>query len=353
MKLREIAQYLGGTLDGDPDGEIFTIAKIEEAREGALTFLANPKYARYLAATRASAVIVGPTVRVEERPPELPPLTLVRVADPYVGFVRILAKFHPPQPPIPPGSHPAAVIDPSATIGTDVRIGAHAVIGARCRVGDRTIIAPCTVLGDDVRVGNDCILYANVSIREGCSIGARCILQSGAVIGSDGFGFAPKPDGTYEKIPQMGIVVVEDDVEIGANTTVDRATLGETRIRRGAKLDNLIQVAHNVTIGENTVMAAQCGVSGSTRIGHNVMVGGQVGFTGHIEVADGVRIGAQSGVHRSLTTANATYFGSPAYPHREAMRIHGAFPQLPELLATVRVLMKRIEELEKHPPTTP
>jgi UDP-3-O-[3-hydroxymyristoyl] glucosamine N-acyltransferase len=350
MKLREIAQYLGGTLDGDPEREILTIAKIEEAGEGALTFLANPKYARYLAATRASAVIVNQAVKVEDRPAELPPLNLVRVADPYVCFVRMLAKFHPAQPPVAPGIHSSAAIDPTASIGNDVRIGAHAVIGARCRVGERTIIAPCAVLGDDVSVGDDCIVYANVSIRERCSIGSRCILQPGAVIGSDGFGFAPKPDGTYDKIPQMGIVVVEDDVEIGANTTVDRATLGETRIKRGAKLDNLIQVAHNVVIGENTVMAAQCGISGSTRIGNNVMAGGQVGFTGHIEVADGVKIGAQSGVHRSLTTPNATYFGSPAYPHREAMRIHGSFPQLPELLATVRDLVKRIGQLENQAP---
>ena len=342
MKLRDIAQFLGATIDGNPELEILRVAKIEEAGEGAVTFLANPKYARYLAATRASAVIVGPTVTVEARPAELPPLALLRVADPYVGFVRVLARLHPPQPPLPPGIHPSAVIDPTASIGADARIGPHAVIGARCLVGDRTMIAQCAVLCDDVNVGPDCILYPNVSVREGCVIGARCIIQPGAVIGSDGFGFAPQPDGSFAKIPQMGIVVIEDDVEIGANTTVDRATLGETRIKKGAKLDNLIQVAHNVVIGENTVMAAQSGISGSTRIGKNVMVGGQVGFTGHIEVADGVKIGAQSGVHRSLTTVNGTYFGSPAYSHREAMRIYGTFPQLPELLATVRELVKRL-----------
>jgi UDP-3-O-[3-hydroxymyristoyl] glucosamine N-acyltransferase len=352
MKLRDIAQLLGATLEGNPDQEILRVAKIEEAGEGALTFLANPKYARYLTMTRASAVIVGPAVKVEDRPAELPPLTLVRVADPYVGFVRVLARFHPPQPPLPPGIHPTAVIDPTADLGADVRVGPHAVIGARCRVGHRTMIAPCAVLGNDVQIGDDSLLYANVSVREGCQIGSRCILQPGAVIGSDGFGFAPKPDGSFEKIPQMGIVVIEDDVEIGANTTVDRATLGETRIKKGAKLDNLIQVAHNVVIGENTVMAAQSGISGSTHIGKNVMVAGQVGFTGHIEVADGVKIGAQSGVHRSLTTANATYFGTPAYPHREAMRIYGSFPQLPDLLATVRDLVKRLEKLSQRPPTT-
>jgi UDP-3-O-[3-hydroxymyristoyl] glucosamine N-acyltransferase len=347
MKLRDIAQFLGATLEGNPDQEISGVAKIEEAGVGALTFLANPKYARFLASTHASAVIVGPTIKVEDRPPDLPPLTLVRVADPYVGFVRVLAKFHPPQPPLPPGIHPSAVIDPTATLGAGVRIGPHAVIGARCRVDDRTMIAACAVIGDDVHIGGDCIVYPNVSVREGCRIGERCILQPGAVIGSDGFGFAPQPDGSYEKIPQMGIVVIEDDVEIGANTTVDRATLGETRIKKGVKLDNLIQVAHNVVIGENTVMAAQSGISGSTRVGKNVMVAGQVGFTGHIEVADGVKVGAQSGVHRSLTTPNGTYFGTPAYPHREAMRIYGSFPQLPDLLATVRNLVKRLDEAKK------
>lgn len=342
MKLRDIAQLLGASIEGDPDLEILRVAKIEEAGEGAVTFLANPKYARYLASTRASAAIVGPAVTVEDRPTTLPPLALVRVADPYVGFVRVLAKFHPPRPPLPQGIHPSAVIDPTASLGADVRIGPHAVVGARCRIGDRTMIAQCAVVCDDVQIGADCILYPNVSVREGCIVGSRCILQPGAVIGSDGFGFAPQPDGSFEKIPQMGNVVIEDDVEIGANTTVDRATLGETRIKKGVKLDNLIQVAHNVVIGENTVMAAQSGISGSTRIGRNVMVAGQVGFTGHIEVADGVKVGAQSGVHRSLTTVNGTYFGSPAYPHREAMRIYGAFPQLPELLATVRDLVKRL-----------
>jgi UDP-3-O-[3-hydroxymyristoyl] glucosamine N-acyltransferase len=342
MILRDIAQFLGATLEGNPDQEILRVAKIEEAGEGALTFLANPKYARFLASTRASAVIVGPAIKVEDRPADLPPLALVRVPDPYVGFVRVLAKFHPPRPPLPPGIHSTAVIDATATLGADVRIGPHAVIGAHCSIGDRTMIAACTVVGDDVQIGGECILYSNVTVREGCRIGERCILQPGAVIGSDGFGFAPQPDGSYEKIPQMGIVVIEDDVEIGANTTVDRATLGETRIKKGVKLDNLIQVAHNVVIGENTVMAAQSGISGSTRVGKNVMVAGQVGFTGHIEVADGVKVGAQSGVHRSLTTANGTYFGTPAYPHREAMRIYGSFPQLPDLLATVRDLVKRL-----------
>lgn len=346
MTIGEIAALLHATVDGDPSAGITRVAKIEDAGPGDLTFLANPKYAKYLALTRATAVIIGRTVAMEDRPPDAPPVTLIRTDDPYVGFVRVLALFNPPQPPIGEGIHPSAVIPASARLGAGVRVGAHVVLGEQVTVGDRSILAPCTVLGDGVRIGADCVLHANVSVREGCLIGDRCVLQPGAVIGSDGFGFAPKPDGTYEKIPQMGIVVIEDDVEIGANTTVDRATLGETRIRKGVKLDNLIQVAHNVVIGENTVMAAQSGISGSTKLGKNIMVAGQVGFTGHIEVADGVKIGAQSGVHRALTRPGATYFGTPAYPQREAMRIYGSFPQLPELLATVRELQKRIERLE-------
>ena len=350
MKINEIARLLSATVEGNPELEIRRVAKIEDAGEGDLTFLANPKYARFLALTGASAVIVGKAVTVEDRPADATPLTLLRVDDPYVGFVRVLALYNPPQPPLPAGIHPTALIAPTATIGADARIGPYAVIGDRTKVGDRSIICPCTVIGNDVSIGADCLLYANVTVREGCVIGNRCILQPGAVIGSDGFGFAPKPDGTFEKIPQMGIVVIEDDVEIGANTTVDRATLGETRIKKGVKLDNLIQVAHNVVIGENTVMAAQTGISGSTKIGKNVMVAGQVGFTGHIEIADGVKVGAQSGVHRALPKEGATYFGTPAYPQREAMWIYGSFPQLPDLLATVRELQKRIEHLEESQP---
>lgn len=350
MKINEIAALLGAAVEGDAGIEITRVAKIEEAGTGDLSFLANPKYAKYLGLTRASAVIIGRKFEVEERPAGAPPVTLLRVDDPYVGFVRVLALFNPPQPPIPPGIHPTAVIAASARIGKDVRLGAHVVLGEGVTVGDRSIVAPCVVLGDGVQCGEDCLLHANVSVREGCVIGNRVILQPGAVIGSDGFGFAPKADGSYEKIPQMGIVVIEDDVEIGANTTVDRATLGETRIKKGVKLDNLIQVAHNVVIGENTVMAAQSGISGSTKLGKNIMVAGQVGFTGHIEVADGVKVGAQSGVHRALTKPGATYFGTPAYQQREAMRIYGSFPQLPDLLATVRDLQKRLEKLEPPAP---
>lgn len=350
MKLREIAGALNAEVElGDiaVETELRRVAKIEEAVEGDITFVANPKYQRFLGTTRASAVIVSKDLPATEREPGHRP-TLLRVPDPYVAFLKTLILFQPPKDPLPPGIHPTAVIDPTATLGKDVRIGAHVVLGELCRIGDGSMISHGTVLGEGVEVGEATLIYQNVSVREGCRIGSRVIIHPGVVVGSDGFGFAPKPDGTFEKIPQLGIVVIEDDVEIGANCTLDRATMGETRVKKGAKLDNLIQVAHNVVIGENTVIAAQAGISGSTRIGKNNMIGGQVGFTGHIDIADGTKIGAQSGVHRSITEPGGTYFGYPAQPHRLAFRIQGAVAQLPDLLVTVRELKTRIQRLEQE-----
>jgi len=341
VRLQEIALLLKAELVGDGNQEISRVAKIEEAGKGDISFLANPKYARFLSTTQASAVIVGRSVA----PPGKGP-ALLRVDDPYAAFVKTVASFHPLSPPVPPGIHASAVVDPTATVGRDVRIGPCAVIGANARVGERTMIGPTTVVGEGVEVGEDCVLHSHVTIREGCRVGNRVILQPGVVIGGDGFGFAPQPDGTFEKIPQIGIVVLEDDVEIGANTTVDRATLGETRIKKGVKLDNLVMVAHNVVVGENTVSAAQAGISGSTKLGRNVMIGGQVGFTGHLEIADGTKIGAQSGVHRSITQPNTIIFGSPALPQKEAFRIQGAAVQLPELVQTVRDLKAEVEQLK-------
>ena len=344
--LLDIARLLSADLLGNGHQEILGVAKIEEACPGEISFLANPKYSRFLATTRASAVIVGKSISLPEGR-TADDLALVRVEDPYASFVKTVVAFHPPVAPVPPGIHPSAVVDPAAQLGTDVRVAPFVVIGRNVRVGARSMINACTVLGDGVRVGSDCLIYPNVTVREGCVLGDRVILQPGVVIGGDGFGFAPRPDGSFEKIPQIGIVVVEDDVEIGANTTVDRATLGETRIRKGVKLDNLIQVAHNVVIGENTVSAAQSGVSGSTKVGRNVMIGGQVGLTGHLEIADGVKIGAQSGVHRSITKPGSIMFGTPAMPQKEAFRIQGALTQLPDLLQTIRDLQREVEDL-KH-----
>lgn len=346
MKLRDIAALLHAETVGNDAMDIRGVAKIEEATEGEIAFIANPKYTKFLGTTRASAVIVSRKLEVAGNGASLP--TLLRVDDPYASFLKVLVTFNPPGDPLPPGVHHTAVIAPSAHLGADVRIGAFVVVGERCSIGDRTMIAHGTVIGDDAKIGSTSLLYANVTVREGCIIGSRVIIHSGVVVGSDGFGFAPRPDGTFEKIPQLGIVVIEDDVELGANTTIDRATLGETRIKKGVKLDNLIQVAHNVVIGENTVSAAQAGISGSTKVGKNTMIGGQVGITGHLEIADGTKLGAQSGIHHSIHQPGKTFFGSPAYPQREAFRIQGAVAQLPDLLNTVRELQKKVEMLEKE-----
>jgi UDP-3-O-[3-hydroxymyristoyl] glucosamine N-acyltransferase len=354
MTIREIAVLLGGTVEGDEATEIRRVAKIEEAGEGDITFLANPKYTKFLGATRASAVIVANNLATEDAGFGASRPVLVRVKDPYVSFLKALVTFHPPAPALPPGIHPSAVIHPEATLGPDVRVGAGAVVGRGVKVGRGSMIGHGVILCDGVTVGEDCLLHPGALVREACVLGARVILQPGAVIGSDGFGFAPTASGAFDKIPQLGIVVLEDDVEIGANTTVDRATMGETRIKRGTKLDNLIQIAHNVTVGEHTVMAAQAGVSGSTKIGSHCMVGGQVGFTGHIEVADRIKVGAQSGVHHSLI-APGGYFGSPAMPQREAMRVMASLSHLPGALAELRELKARVEQLEReagHPPAS-
>jgi UDP-3-O-[3-hydroxymyristoyl] glucosamine N-acyltransferase len=351
MKLREIVGLIGAEVDGGDaaqaagEVEIRRVAKIEEAADGDITFVANPRYIRYLETTHASAVIVSKSLRGEGA--FHPRALLLRVDDPYLSFLKVLLAFNPPKDPLPPGIHPTAVVSPNATLGNGVRVGANAVISEGCRVGEGTMIGHGTVLGENVEVGRGSLLYANVTVREGCRIGSRVVIHPGTVIGSDGFGFAPRADGTYEKIPQLGIVVIEDDVELGANCAVDRATMGETRIKRGVKLDNLIQVGHNVVIGESTVIAAQTGISGSTKVGRFNMIGGQVGFTGHLSIADNTKIGAQSGVHRSIEKPGTVIFGTPALPQRESFRVQGALTQLPDLLVTVRQLRQRIEDLEK------
>jgi len=346
MKLRDIATMLNAEIEGPDAIDIRNVSKIEDAREGEITFLANPKYNRYLESTRASAVIVSRTFKHAATAHHVP--TLLRVDDAYISFLKTLQKFHPPSDPLPPGIHPTAVIASSAVVRNGVRIGAHVVVGEKCSIGENSILCQGVVLGDGVKIGSQSLIYPNVTVREGCEIGARVIIHSGTTIGSDGFGFAPKPDGTFEKIPQLGIVVIEDDVEVGANCAIDRATMGETRIKKGAKLDNLIQVAHNVVIGENTVIAAQAGISGSTKIGKNNMIGGQVGIAGHLEIADNTKIGAQSGLHKSITEPGTAYFGYPALPRREAMRLHAAISRLPDLVATVRDLQHQVEELKKE-----
>jgi UDP-3-O-[3-hydroxymyristoyl] glucosamine N-acyltransferase len=347
MTVRDIAAVLGAAVEGDGAAAIGRVAKIEEAVAGDISFLANPKYRKYLETTQASAVIIGRTLEPVEHAGGPRPV-LLRVDDPYASFLKVLLLFHPPEDPLPPGIHPTAVINAGVKLGADVRIGSYVVVGERSSIGDGAMILHGTVIGRDVAIGARTLLYANVTVREGCTIGDRVIIHSGTVIGSDGFGFAPKPDGSYEKIPQLGIVAVGDDVEIGANCTVDRATMGETRIEKGSKLDNLIQVAHNVVIGENTVIAAQAGISGSTKIGKRNMIGGQVGFSGHLTIADDTKWGAQSGVHRSVLSSGGTFMGSPAVPFRQASHIMGAMPQLPEALATIRELKSELEALRSE-----
>ncbi len=348
MTLNELAAILDAELEGSGDVEIHRVARIEDAGSGDITFLANPRYNPFLNSTGASAVIVSrelDTTRILTRP--TPPV-LLRTADPYLAFLRVVARFNPPGDPLRPGIHPTAVISSTARIGDGARIGAHAVIGDQASIGAETVVGHGCVVGDNVLIGEKSLVYHNVTIREGCRIGSRVIIHSGTTIGADGFGFAPKGDGSYEKIPQLGIVVIEDDVEVGANCAIDRATLGETRIRKGAKLDNLIQVAHNVVIGEHTVIAAQAGIAGSTKVGRESMIGGQAGITGHLSIADKTRIAAQSGIHRSIPEPGQTFFGSPALRQREAFRVQGAIVQLPDLLDSVRRLQKAVSALESR-----
>lgn len=356
MKLSEIGTFLGGEVVGDGAIEISGIAKIEEAGPGEISFIANVKYRKYLSTTLASAVLISREGAFEELAQRASPLPLIRVADPYIAFLKLIDRFHPPASPLPQGIHPTAVIAASATVGKNPAIGAHTVVGERCVLGEHVTLYHGTVIGDDVKIGRHSVLHSNVSVREQCRIGERVVILSGSVIGSDGFGFAPKDDGTYEKIPQRGIVVIEDDVDIGANCTIDRATIGETRIERGVKLDNLIMVAHNCVVGAHTVIAAQTGLSGSTKLGKYCMVGGQVGFAGHQTIADKTNFGAQSGVPKSIPEGGKTYFGTPARELHQTLKIEAALRQLPEALAELRTLQHRLallEELLKEHPRSP
>jgi UDP-3-O-[3-hydroxymyristoyl] glucosamine N-acyltransferase len=348
MTLTEIAKLVGGEITGDSRAEIQRVAKIEEAGPGDITFIANLKYKKYLATTAASAVLVAATVHFEELQGRQSPISLVKVVDPYRSFLQLIETFHPPVVPLARGIHPTAVIASSATIGDNIAIGAYVVIGERCAIGNNVTLYPGTILGDDTSVGNETLIYANVTIREQCKIGNRVVLHSGTIVGSDGFGFAPKEDGTFEKIPQRGIVVINDDVEIGANCTIDRATLGETRIEKGVKIDNLVQIAHNVVIGEHTVIAGQSGISGSTKIGKYCMIGGQVGFAGHLTIADHSSFGAKSGVPKSITEEGKTWFGYPIKELHQTLRIEAAVRNLPDALKEIHRLSERVQQLEQQ-----
>ena len=339
ITLEQLAAFLNATYTGDGAMALTNVAKIEDAEQGTITFLANPKYTRYLDVTKASAVIVNAKTEVTRTD-----IGVITMSDPYYGFVRALQLFNPPLPLLPEGMHPAAAVAQSAALAEGVRVGACAVIGERAKIGERTIICGGAFVGDDVEIGCDAIIYPNASILRECKLGDRVIIHSGAVIGSDGFGFVPQGK-KWEKIPQLGNVVIDDDVEIGSNSSVDRATIGSTHIKRGVKIDNLVQVAHNVTLGEDVIIAAQSGVSGSAIVGNHVILAGQVGVVGHIEIANDVTVTAQSGVSKSLTDVGKTYRGSPAKEFHEELRMEAAMRQLPELIKAVRLLEEKIEKL--------
>jgi len=326
-------------MQAENDVEITGVAGIEEAGPGELTFVSNRKYIQHIKDTKASAIILGLDL------PDVP-IPSLRTSNPYLAFARVLELFHEPMLP-KPGIHASAAIDRDARIGPGASIGAYAVIGSGCEVGARVTLHPHVILYPGVCIGDDVVLHAGVIVRELCRIGNRVIVQNGSIIGSDGFGFAPIGDGTYYKIRQTGRVVVEDDVEIGANTTIDRAAVGETRIRRGAKLDNLVQIGHGSQVGENSVLAAQVGLAGSTKLGRNVQAGGQAGFAGHQEVGDGAVITAQSGVHGEVP-AGVVFSGSPGFDNALWRRAVLAFPRLPEMQRQLRAMEKELKSLREQ-----
>jgi UDP-3-O-[3-hydroxymyristoyl] glucosamine N-acyltransferase len=341
MTLRELADRLGCRLDGDGSIEIVRVAAIDSARPGDVTFLANPKYMASLASTRASAVIARP---------DLPtgPCAMLWTDEPYLAFARAVGLFAPDTRP-DPGVHALAAVAASAAIGRQVSIGPFVAIGDEVRIGDRTIIFPNVTIGRGAIVGDDCIIHSNVSIRERVTIGHRVILQNGVVIGGDGYGFVQRSDGSHEKIPQVADVIIEDDVELGANTTVDRPAVGETRIKAGTKIDNLVQVAHGVTVGRHVLMAAQVGIAGSTEVGDRVMFGGQVGVGGHLTIGEGAVAVGQSGVTNSLEPG-ATVAGYPAIDSKEWRKASVIFRRLPELKRRIEELEARVAELVSRKP---
>ena len=336
-RLKELADWVGGMVVGDEEVEIAGVAAIEEAQAGEITFIANPRYLPKLNETQASAVIVSREITQANRP-------LLCTANPYLAFAKILTLYSQ-QPYRPRGVDGQAWISPTSHLGKDLTIYPGVYVGDRCSIGDRVTLYPGVCVGEDSSIGDDSILHSNVSIYPKTTIGKRVILHAGVVVGSDGFGYA-KEGRKNLKVPQVGRVEIEDDVEIGANTTIDRATLGRTIIQSGTKIDNLVQVAHNVMIGEDSIIVAQVGISGSTKIGSNVTIGGQVGLVGHIQIGDNVKVGAQSGVMHDLPP-NQAYTGSPAIPHREFLRTMAIFQKLPEVKKTLSEIEKRLTKIEE------
>lgn len=336
--LKELAEYLCGIVKGDESCTINGLAPLDAAGPDKITFLANPKYAAKVAETKAGAVLMAPGAESYGR-------NVIEVANPYLAFAKLLGLFYvQPHPPL--GVMPGACVGENVSLGDGISVHPGAVIGNNVKIGDHCVLYPGVVVYDGVSIGNDTVLHANAVIRERCRIGNRCVIQPGAVIGSDGFGYAPDGRGYYP-IPQIGIVVLEDDVEIGANSCIDRAALEVTLVKRGTKIDNLVQVAHNCQIGEDTMICSQVGISGSSKIGNHVTLTGQVGVAGHLTIGDNVMVGAKSGIPNSLA-ANAGYSGIPVQPHKEWLRSMAVVAKLPELKKSVSALEKRIIELEQQ-----
>lgn len=336
---QQIASFLNGSVDGDPNVEVNNFSKIEEGKPGSLSFLANPKYTHYIYTTKASVVLVNSDFEAEHPVGS----TLIRVPNAYAALAILLDMVEKSKPK-KVGIEPMSYISPKATTGEDVYVGAFAYIADHVKIGNNSQIYPQSYIGDNVTIGDNTIIYPGVKIYPNSKIGNNCIIHAGAVIGSDGFGFAPE-DGIYKKIPQMGIVQIEDDVEVGANTTIDRAVMDVTHIGKGVKLDNLIQIAHNVEIGDNTVMASQVGISGSTKVGKSCVLGGQVGLGGHITVGDNSSIGAQSGIISNVKP-DSKIIGAPAIPVKDFFRSSVVFPKLPEMYKQLHELVKEVEKIK-------
>ena len=336
--LKELAEYLGGSLDGDGSAVIRGVAALKDAQPGELSFISNPKYLKELKNTRATAIVATADVVVEG-------MAVIRVNNPYLSFARAVALFAPAKRP-PQGIMEGARVSPDARVGKDVTVYPGAFVESGAEIGDSVTLYPGVYVGEGSVIGEGSLIYPNVVIREGVRIGKRVIIHGGTVIGADGFGYATE-GGVHHKIPQIGGVLIEDDVEIGANATVDRGALGDTVIRRGSKIDNLVMIAHNVVVGEGSIIVAQAGVSGSTELGKYVVLAGQVGVVGHLKVGDGVQVGAKSGVSRDLDAGQA-YSGIPAIPHKNWLRVQAVLPKLPELRRMVGELTKRLDKLEKE-----
>jgi UDP-3-O-[3-hydroxymyristoyl] glucosamine N-acyltransferase len=340
----QIALLINGKIEGDPSASVHSFGKIEEAQVGQLAFLANPKYEEHIYSTKASVIIINENLELKQ------PLTatLIRVPDAYTAFATLLTKYQEMVAQQLSGIQQPVYISKTASVGQHVFIGAFAYLGEHVKVGNNSKVFPNAFLGDNVTVGNNSIIHPGVKIYHDCVIGNNVSIHAGTVIGSDGFGFAPQADGSFKKVPQIGNVVIEDHVEIGANTTIDRATMGSTIIKAGAKLDNLIQIAHNVEVGNSSVIAAQAGISGSTKIGKGVMIGGQAGLAGHIQIADGSKINAQAGLGKSLKKPNMAVTGSPAYDYGQAIRSQAIARKLPEMEKRVKELEELVKQLMKE-----